>query len=89
MNKKYIALTHFDCLQIFACHQALDMASKGLYLTRPANIRGTALYWLAKVGNPVKPKTKWAKLSEVFNETFAEVIKRDESPKTEDTPKSE
>lgn len=70
-----ISIDGFEQLQIFACSQALDMASKhNLFVTRPANIRGTALHWLAKVGNPQKPKASWKTLAREFELTFGEIL---------------
>lgn len=71
-----ITLTQFDQIQIFATAQALDCAKDGLFLTRPANIRHTALVWLEKVGVKVSPKAKWATLHKEFSEAFASVINK-------------
>ena len=72
---KTLTLTQFDQIQIFACNQALDAAKDGFFVTRPANIRHTALVWLGKVGVEVSPKAKWGTLHKVFNETFKGVLK--------------
>jgi hypothetical protein len=72
---KTLTLSQFDQIQIFACNQALDAAKDGLFVTRPANIRHTALVWLQRVGVEVSPKAKWATLHKVFSETFKEVLK--------------
>jgi hypothetical protein len=72
---KTLTLSQFDQIQIFACNQALDAAKDGLFVTRPANIRHTALVWLQRVGVEVSPKAKWATLHKAFNETFKEVLK--------------
>lgn len=70
-----IQIDGFEQLQIFACSQALDMASKHkLFVTRPENIRATALHWLAKVGNPQKPRASWKTLAKEFEFTFGELI---------------
>jgi hypothetical protein len=73
---KIITLTQFDQIQIFATAQALSCAKDGLFLTRPANIRHTALVWLDKVNVKVSPKAKWATLHKEFAETFAQIIQK-------------
>lgn len=75
LHMKTLTLSQFDQIQIFACNQALDAAKDGLFVTRPANIRHTALVWLQRVGVEVSPKAKWATLHKVFSETFKEVLK--------------
>ena len=73
--ENHIALTHWDCLQILACSQALQMASKHkMYLTRPENIRATASHWLTKVNVPHSPKAKWATLEKLFTDAFGDML---------------
>jgi hypothetical protein len=72
---KTLTLSQFDQIQIFACNQALDAAKDGFFVTKPANIRHTALVWLNRVNVEVSPKAKWETLHKVFAETFKEVLK--------------
>lgn len=66
-----ISIDGFEQLQIFACSQALDMASKHkMFVTHPRKIRATALHWLAKVNNPQKPKASWNTLNTAFQFAF-------------------
>lgn len=70
-----IPLTNYDCLQILACSQALEMADKHkMYVAHPKMIRATASQWLTKVDVQHSPKAKWATLRTVFDKTFESVL---------------
>lgn len=70
-----IPLTNYDCLQILACSQALEMADKHkMYMTHPKVLRAIASQWLTKVNVDHSPKAKWATLRTVFDKTFESVL---------------
>lgn len=70
-----ITIDGFQKLQIFACSQALEGATQGLFMAHPKQIRSTTNYWLNKVGIKPSPRAKWADLQKIFDQTFSEIIK--------------
>jgi hypothetical protein len=77
MKTSSLQLTNYDCLQILACSQALDMASKHkMYLAHPSMIRATASQWLTSANVPHSAKAKWATLHTLFMDTFGELLQQ-------------